>query len=111
VQSPAKAILVTLTALLAACANTHWANDKGEVAAQQTISDCSQRSMARASGEAVANGTYVSAQSNAGARTGRTEFPRNQVPAANTGIQEQTFFNMCMKEKGYDLVQTPGPKH
>jgi hypothetical protein len=105
-QSPAKAILATLTALLAGCANTHWANDKGEVAAQQTISDSSQRAMGRASAEAVANGTYVSAQSNAGARTGRTEFPRNQAPPANTGIQEQTFFNMCMKEKGYELVPT-----
>jgi hypothetical protein len=93
VQFPAKAILATLLALLAACASTHWANDKGEVATQQTISECSQQSMGRAGAEAVANGTYVSAQSNAGAMTGRTEFPRNQVPPGNTGIQEQTFFN------------------
>ena len=60
--------------------------------------------MARADSEALASGTYVSAQSNMGARTGRTEFPRSMVPPPNTGIQEQTFFNLCMKEKGYDLA-------
>lgn len=60
--------------------------------------------MARASAEEISAGTYVSAQSNMGARTGRTEFPRSQVPPANTGIQEQMFFNLCMKERGYDLA-------
>jgi hypothetical protein len=62
--------------------------------------------MARASAEELAGGTLVSAQSNMGARTGRTEFPRSQVPPSNTGIQERTFFNLCMREKGYDLVGT-----
>jgi len=60
--------------------------------------------MARASAEDLASGTYVTAQSGTGGRTGRTEFPRSQVPPSNTGIQEQRFFNLCMKEKGYDLV-------
>ena len=60
--------------------------------------------MARASAEEISAGTYLSGQTNIGARTGRTEFPRSQVPPANTGIQEQTFFNLCMKEKGYDLA-------
>ena len=66
--------------------------------------------MARADAQALAGGTYVSAQSNMGARTGRTEFPRTQVPPPDTGIQEQTFFNHCMKEKGYDLAPAPAAK-
>lgn len=59
--------------------------------------------MARASAEALASGTYVGVQNTAG-RSGRTEFPRDQAPPSSTGIQEQTFFNLCMKERGYELV-------
>jgi hypothetical protein len=62
--------------------------------------------MARANAEALASGTYVGAPGVSGARTGRMELPRSQVPPANTGIQEQTFFNLCMREKGYELIPT-----
>jgi hypothetical protein len=80
--------------------------ESGELASRQVISECTQQAMARASAEALASGTYVGVPSGTGARTGRTELPRDQVPPSNTGIQEQTFFNLCMKEKGYDLVPT-----
>ncbi|HXZ54383.1 MAG TPA: hypothetical protein VEH03_02875 [Burkholderiales bacterium] len=104
-RTPAKAILAPALALtLAACASTHWANDKGEIASQQIISECEHQASARAAAETLASGTYVSAQGGAGAKTGRTEVPWNQAPPPNTGIQEQTFFNLCMKQKGYDLT-------
>jgi len=93
-----------LLALLGGCASAQWTNDRGETATRDVLSECTQRSMARASAEDLASGTYVSAPSGMGARTGRIEFPRSQVPPSNTGIQEQRFFNLCMKEKGYDLV-------
>ena len=99
-----------LLAVLGGCAQAQWTNDRGEVATREVLSECSQQSMARADAQALAGGTYVSAQSNMGARTGRTEFPRTQVPPPNTGIQEQTFFNLCMKEKGYDLAPAPAAK-
>ena len=79
-------------------------NDRGEGATREVLSECSQKSMARADAEALASGTYLSAQGNLGGRTGRTEFPRSQVPPPSTGIQEQTFFNLCMREKGYTLA-------
>src|SRR5262249_6115636 len=74
-----------LLAFLGGCASAQWTNDRGEIATRETLSACSQQSMARADSEALASGTYVSAQSNMGARTGRTEFPRSQVPPPNTG--------------------------
>ena len=92
--------------MLCACAAEQWRNDRGEIATREILSECSQHSMARASAEEISGGTYLSAPSNMGTRTGRTEFPRSQVPPPNTGIQEQTFFNLCMREKGYDLVGT-----
>jgi len=95
-----------LLALLGGCASAQWTNDRGETATREVLSECTQRSMARASAEEFASGTYVSAPSAMGARTGRIEFPRSQVPPPNTGIQEQTFFNLCMKEKSYGLVGT-----
>jgi len=95
-----------LLAFLGGCASAQWTDDRGEIATRETLSACSLQSMARASAEELGSGTYVAAQSNMGARTGRTEFPRSQVPPPNTGIQEQTFFNLCMKEKGYDLAPT-----
>jgi hypothetical protein len=85
--------------LLGACASAQWAKDSGEIADRQVLSECSQQAWGRAQYEAVSSPTYVSAQSVSGARTGRTEVNSNQVPPMNTGIQEQTFFNLCMREK------------
>jgi hypothetical protein len=90
--------------LLAACASEQWAKDSGEPATRQILSECTQQSMARASAEALSSGTYVGAQNVAGGSIGRTEMSRNQIPPPSTGIQEQTYFNLCMKEKGYNLV-------
>jgi len=96
--------------LVGACASTQWMNDKGEAANQQIISECTYQAGARQSAEALAGGTYVSAAGAPGAMTGRTEFPRSQVPPSNTGVQEQGFFNLCMRQKGYDLVPAPEAK-
>ena len=92
------------TLLLGACASEEWRKESGDVATRRVISECTHQAMARAHAEGLATGTYVGAQSNMGARTGRTEFPRDQGPPANTGIREQGLFNLCMKERGYDLV-------
>jgi hypothetical protein len=103
VEAPAKAVLACVV-LLGACASEEWRKENGEAATQQVISECTQQAMARASAEALASGTYVGVPGGTGARTGRTELPRDQAPPSNTGIQEQTFFNLCMREKGYELV-------
>jgi outer membrane murein-binding lipoprotein Lpp len=95
--------------LLGGCASAQWTSEKGDAASQQVISECTFQASARQSVEALAGGTYVSTQSNAGAMTGRTEFPRNQVPPSSTGIQEQAFFNLCMRQKGYELVPEAKP--
>ena len=99
-----------LLVLAGACASTQWANDKGETASQQIISECTYQASARQSAETTTGGTYISSQSNAGARTGRTEYPWSQVPPSSTGIQEQSYFNLCMKRNGYELVPAPGGK-
>jgi len=104
VKVPASFLLSVL--LLCACASEEWRKESGEVATREIISECTHQAMARASAEGLATGTYVGMQSNMGARAGRTEFPRDQSPPSNTGIQEQTFFNLCMREKGYNLVGT-----
>ena len=87
--------------ILGACASAQWVKDR-EPATREILSECTQQSMARANAESLASGTYVGVQSVGG--TGRTEMARNQVPPPSTGIQEQTFFNLCMKKKGYELV-------
>lgn len=98
------AVLCIPAVLICACTSMNWANSAGETASQQVISECTYRAAAQTGADTLASGTYVSAQSNAGARTGRTEYPWNQTPPSNTGIQEQASFNLCMRERGYELV-------
>jgi len=103
VKRPTQAILAC-AALLGACASEQWVKDSGEIADRKVLSECSQQSMARAGTESMASGTFVSVQNNIGGPSGRTEFPRSQVPPPNTGIQEQAYFNLCMRERGYALA-------
>jgi hypothetical protein len=95
---------------LGACVSEQWAKDSGEVADRNVLSDCSQRSMARASYEQMAYPNSVQAPMLQRSRSGNAfGVTSNPVPFPQRDVQEQTFFNLCMKEKGYDLV--PGPKY
>jgi len=91
--------------VLGACASEQWAKDNGEVADRKVVSECTQQSMARASFDRMAYPTSVPTpvlqQNRAGTAATVTS---NPVAFPQQGMQEQRFFNLCMKEKGYDLV-------
>ena len=94
---------------LCACATEQWAKDGGEVADRKVLAECSQQSWARARYQQMANPTAVPApmvqQNKAGTAFGVTS---NPVPFPQQDVQDQNYFNLCMREKGYDLVPVAG---
>ena len=69
-------------ALLGGCASGEWVKTSGELASEPVLAQCSQQAAARA-------------------KTGQS------TPQADG--QEQTLFNLCMKQQGYDYIPiTPG---
>jgi len=102
-------VACVLQLALCACATEQWAKDGGEVADRKVLSECSQQSWARARYEQMAYPTAVPTpivqKNKAGTVFGVTFTP---VPFPQQDLQEQTFFNLCMKDKGYALVPAAG---
>jgi len=101
-------LVLMVLGLLTACAPMHWAKNGAEATAtQQILSACSQQAKLRARAEASFDPSYVPVQV---LQTGKSGFPTwtngswDQRPFADASWQEQSFFNLCMKENGYELV-------
>jgi hypothetical protein len=89
--------------LLGACASEQWAKDSGEVATREIISECSQQAWARARYAQMSNPS-VPAQVLQQDKSGRSTASYDSVRFPQPDVQEQNFFNLCMREKGYDLM-------
>ena len=108
-----RAILVLMAfavclGLLNACAPMHWTKDGADATArQQVLSACSLQARQRAQAEVSFDRSYMPAQV---LQTGKSGFPTwsngtwDQQRFPDTRWEEQTFFNLCMKENGYELV-------
>lgn len=82
-----------LLALLSAC-SAEWVNSGGQIADEPVLAQCSQQAAARARNAQMAN-------------TGSKPAPQDTSGGALTSqsdVQEQNFFNLCMKERGYSFI-------
>ena len=101
---PVRSILsCTLLALLGACASEEWVSSGGQIADAPVLAQCSQQAWARVQSEQMGKGG-VPAQVVQQDRSGRTAVTSDSVRFPQSDVQEQTYFNLCMKEKGYDFV-------
>ncbi len=101
-----KAVLAcALALLLGACATEQWAKDSGEIATREIISECSQQAWSRARYAQMSNPS-VPVQVLQQDKAGRATATYDSVRFPQSDVQEQNFFNLCMREKGYDLVPT-----
>jgi hypothetical protein len=98
-----KPLSCALLALLAACASAEWVNTAGQIADAPVLAQCSQQAWARVQSEQMGKGG-VPAQVLQQDRSGRAAVTSDSVRFPQSDVQEQTYFNLCMKEKGYDLI-------
>jgi hypothetical protein len=78
-------------------------NSGGQMADEPTLSQCSQQAWSRAHQEQMGKGG-IPAQVVQRDKSGRPVVTSDSVSLTQSDVQEQTYFNLCMKEKGYDLV-------
>lgn len=103
-RPPARSIFFcTLLTLLAACASAEWVNNSGQIADEPVLAQCTQQAWARVQRERMGQGG-VPAQVVQQDKSGRATTSSNSVPFPQADVQEQTYFNLCMKEKGYEYV-------
>lgn len=94
---------IASVALLAACASAEWVNSGGQMADEPVLAQCSQQAWARAHREQMANqGVPVPIVQRD--KSGRSTVSSDSVRFPQSDVQEQTYFNLCMRESGYDLV-------
>jgi len=93
----------TLLALLGACASAEWVKD-GQTAEAPILAECSQQAWSRARYAQMSNPNSVPAQVVQQDRLGRATISSDPVRFPQADLQEQSFFNLCMRERGYDLV-------
>jgi hypothetical protein len=93
----------TLLALLAACASAEWVNSGGQMADEPVLAQCSQQAWSRAHREQMAN-PGIPVQVVQQGKPGQATVSSDSVRFPQSDVQEQTYFNLCMKEKGYDLI-------
>jgi hypothetical protein len=93
----------TLLAVLGACATEEWVNSGGQIADAPVLAQCTQQAWARVQREQMGK-TGVPAQVVQQDKSGRTAVSSDSVPIPQADVQEQTYFNLCMKERGYSLV-------
>jgi len=87
-----------LLALLGACASAEWVKAGGEIADEPVLAQCSQQAWTRARSAQMSNTASPPVPEDASRRsTATSSFPQPDM-------QEQTLFNLCMKEQGYDYV-------
>jgi hypothetical protein len=86
-RHPTQAI-IACTALLGACASVEWVKSGGEIADEPVLIQCSQQ---------------------AGVRARSEQMSAAPAPGSPQSGREQTLFNQCMTELGYNYVPiTPG---
>ena len=101
---PVRSILsCTLLALLGACASEEWVSSGGQIADAPVLAQCSNQAWARVQREQTAN-QGVPAQVVQQDKFGRATTSSDSVRFPQADVQQQTYFNLCMKERGYDLV-------
>jgi hypothetical protein len=93
----------TLLALLGACASAEWVNDAGQIADEPVLAQCSQQAWARVQHEQMGKGGNP-AQVLQQDKSGQAAVTSDTVRFPQSDVQQQTYFNLCMKEKGYDFV-------
>ena len=99
-------------ALLGGCASGEWVKTSGELAGEPVLAQCSQQAWARAHQAQMSSPSSVPAQVVQQDKAGRSTTTYDSVRVPQADVQEQTFFNLCMKELGYDYVPvTPGSFH
>lgn len=86
-----------LLVLLGACASTEWTNSGGQIADAPVLAQCEQQAWARVHHEQMANTASPQDKSGQATTAASATLPQPDV-------QEQTYFNLCMKERGYGLV-------
>jgi hypothetical protein len=74
-----------LLILLTACASGEWVKAGGELASEPVLIQCSQQAGARARSEQMSTASAP-------------------APGSPQSGREQTFFNQCMTELGYNYV-------
>lgn len=92
-----------LLALLGACASAEWVNSAGQIADEPVLAQCSQQAWARVRSEQMAN-PGVPVQVVQQDKSGQATASSDSVRFPQADVQEQTYFNLCMKAKGYDFV-------
>jgi len=96
-------------ALLGGCASGEWVKNNGDLADEPVLAQCSQQAWARTRQAQMSNPSSVPAQVVQQDKAGRSTTTYDSVRLPQADVQEQTFFNLCMKELGYDYVPvTPG---
>lgn len=78
-------------------------NSAGQIADAPVVAQCSNQAWARVHREQMAN-QGVPAQVVQQDKSGRATTSSDSVRFPQADVQEQTYFNLCMKERGYDLV-------
>lgn len=100
-MSPARSILCcTLLAMLGACASAEWVSNAGQIADAPVLAQCSQQAWARVRREQMANAASAPVPLDTSGRVSTLD----SAHLPQSDVQEQTYFNLCMKEKGYELV-------
>lgn len=95
--------------LLGGCASGEWVKNSGELADEPVLAQCTQQAWAKTHQAQMSNPSSVPAQVVQQDKAGRSATTYNSVPFPQADVQEQTFFNLCMKELGYNYVPiTPG---
>jgi hypothetical protein len=106
-----------LLPLLGGCASGEWVKSSGELAGEPVLAQCSQQAWARSRHEQMTGASApvpgsVMQTTKSGQITTTTSITPGSTPFPQADVQEQTFFNLCMKELGYDYVPiTPGSFH
>jgi hypothetical protein len=77
-------------------------NSGGQMADEPVLAQCSQQAWARVQRERMGqSGVPTQVVQD---KSGRAAVSSDSVRFPQADVQEQTYFNLCMKEQGYDLV-------
>ena len=104
-MKPESTLTCMLLVLLGACASAEWVNSSGQIADAPVLSQCSQQAWARVHREQMANTASAPGPQDKSGRTTTADSALLPQP----DVQEQTYFNLCMKERGYDLIPIQRP--
>ena len=99
-MKPELTLSCILLPLLGACASGEWVKAGGEIADEPVLAQCEQQAWARAQREQMSNAASAPVPQDTSGRPGSSA----SVRLPQSDVQQQTFFNLCMKEKGYDFV-------